>query len=206
MKVDIGAILPMVRRKMLIRGMHKLHDALSQSPLHNKYWVAFGALLGWAREGGLLKHDPDIDFHFWKEDLPLFLESVELLKQAGFEPYICWGNCAGQITEYCFKYKGLRFEFFVAERANGNTRCTFFSDSAHAGVSSLEIVFETPGCELDEFEFHGRTWQKPANHEQYLTTMYNDWKTPNKNFNHQADCKAIISRTPIPGKRPYRSK
>lgn len=203
MKINIGAVLPFMRRKLLIRGMHRLHDVLSQSPLHNKYWVAFGALLGWAREGALLKHDPDIDFLFWQEDLPLFLESVELLKRAGFKPSVCWSNCARQVTEYCLKYKGVQFEFFVANRANGNTRCTFYGGNISGGVPVSESIFETPGCGLDEFEFYGRTWQKPANHEQYLTAMYGDWKTPDKTYRPYCDSKAIISRTSLPGKQPW---
>jgi hypothetical protein len=27
-------------------------------------------------------------------------------------------------------------------------------------------------------EFLGRQWRKPADHEQYLSTVYGDWRTP----------------------------
>ena len=180
--------------------MQHLHDTIANTPLHNKYWVCGGALLGYVREGALLKHDPDIDFHVWRDDLPAFLDSVESLKQAGFKPWVIWRNIAGQITEYVYKYKGLHFEFFVADKVNGNTQSTLY-DTVYIALE--EFVFETPGCELDKFEFYNRTWLKPANHEEYLTALYGDWKTPDKKYKHNKS-KTVVSRKEMPGKQIWK--
>lgn len=188
---------------ILIEAMSKLHDALAKTPMHNKYWVCGGALLGWAREGALLKHDPDIDFHFWQSDLVLFMQSVPALQAAGFEPSITWTSNNGQNTEYTFTYRGVSFEFFVATRVGNNTQSHFYG--LYGKQRRLyQMVFETPGYELNEFEFYGRTWLKPVDHEAYLTAQYGDWKTPDKNFDHTTS-DALISKTLIlkPGKKRW---
>lgn len=203
MKINLGAVLPGFRRARLVEGMCKLHDVLADTPMHNKYWICGGALLGWAREGALLKHDPDVDFHFWREDLPIFLKSIPALQAAGFAPDSVWVNAKGRATEYRLKYKLCGFEFFEAVRAGKNTQCTFYGGNISKGAPVSEIIFETPGCELAEFEFYGRTWLKPADHEAYLRAQYGDWKTPDKKFESHRDSRAIVSSTPIAGKQPW---
>lgn len=97
--------LPLIRRKFMREGMHKLHDVLKNSPLHNRFWICGGALLGYAREGKILKHDTDIDFHFWREDRDKFEESAKLLISAGFKPEFRWRNRAGESTEHILSWK-----------------------------------------------------------------------------------------------------
>lgn len=34
------------------------------------YWLNFGTLLGWHRDGDIIPGDPDLDFGMWEEDFP----------------------------------------------------------------------------------------------------------------------------------------
>jgi hypothetical protein len=40
-----------------------------------KYWLAYGTLLGYQREGALIPKDPDVDFALWVEDYPQVWEA-----------------------------------------------------------------------------------------------------------------------------------
>ena len=204
MKIQLQNI-PFFRRKFLREGLRKLHDTLAATALHNRYWICGGAVLGYAREGRLLKHDTDVDFHFWREDTDCFLRAVSQLEQVGFKRYVAWVNLNGEITEYVLRYKCIKFEFFAAERVNGNTRWQAYGETgtrrgAKEARRLMQLTCETPGCELAECEFLGRTWMKPADHEGYLTSLYGDWKTPDPAYHYMTDSKAVVKREPMPGK------
>ena len=158
------------RQKRLMEGAFKLHEVLQCSPLRGRHWICGGALLGWAREGSLLKHDPDIDFHFWEEDRESFLKGSEMLKQSGFKPEFCWRNTDNHITEYVLSYRHVRFEFFEATKVNGNTRWTAYGSNARRAIDGVQLLCETPGQELGEFEFLGKKWLKPQDHIKYLVS------------------------------------
>ena len=60
-----------------------------------------GLLLGWAREGRVLRHDNrDADFAYAEQDEALILEGIEALVKAGFRHGYSFRNNAGQLTEY----------------------------------------------------------------------------------------------------------
>ena len=189
------------RHKRLVDGVFKLHEVLQCSPLRDRYWICGGALLGWAREGSLLKHDPDIDFHFWEEDREHFLKGSEMLKQSGFKPEFCWRNTDNHITEYVLSYRHIRFEFFEATKANGNTRWMAYGSNARRGIDGVQLLCETPGQELSEFEFLGKNWLKPKDHVKYLTALYGDWKTPNPDYSYIRDVRQLSRGHQCQGKR-----
>ena len=188
-----------LRQRRIIEGMRLLNDTLRNSPAHNHYWICGGVLLGWARDGALINHDTDVDFHYWHEDVDKLNAGFDLLIDAGFEPLCRWKNTAGEITEDILSYKGIKFEFFSARKVNGNTQCTLYVGKIRAGIPPMELLCETPGCELEEFEFCGRTWLKPANHEAYLDRQYGNWKVPDRNF----DNPPVISQKLLPGRVPW---
>jgi hypothetical protein len=57
-------------RPQIIEGMTKLYDTLGDHPIKDRLWVNGGVLLGYVREGGLLRHDTDADLSVWEEDVP----------------------------------------------------------------------------------------------------------------------------------------
>ncbi len=195
--------IPAIRTRILTEGLNKLHETLRNSPLHNKYCIAFGALLGWAREGALLKHDSDIDFLFWREDRDALETGIDMLLDAGFKYKCCWRNTQNEVTEQCLAWRGLRFEFFEASKVAGKVQFYAYGKDRRGG-QLFELLHEIPDFELAEFEFLGNTWQKPADHEKFLTAVYGDWQTPNTKYSYVRDGEAIILRTPIAGISQYR--
>ena len=193
------------RRAILLAGLNKLHAVLSESPLHKKYCIVFGALLGWAREGALLKHDDDVDFLFWQEDRDALEVAIDMLLVNGFQYERCWRNTKNEVTEHILTYRGLRFEFFGAHRVNGKAQFYAFG-KYHRGGQYFELLYEVTDFELTKFDFLGKTWLKPADHEKFLAEMYGDWKTPNKDFDDIREGPGIISRTPIASRSIYRPK
>ena len=203
MKLRDHPIFSRLRAKTLRDGLDLLHTTLADSPLHGRYWVCGGALLGWAREGAMLAHDPDVDFHFWREDEELFLQAVERLVQVGFKRKCYWRNVAGEISEYTLTYKSLAFDFFIAHRHNDNTRWYLYVGSPSRNIPAAELLRESPGCELASFEFLGKRWLKPKDHKTYLAALYGDWRTPNSKFDALTQSPCNIRRTLLPGKQTW---
>lgn len=198
MKLALASI-PVYRRRVLIAGLKKLHSALTASPLAGKYWVCGGALLGWAREGGLLPHDPDMDFHYWQSDARRMRATVDMLLAVGFKFYCCWRNHKNEIVVYTLKYRGVGFDFFACHR-DGENICYYSFGMPQKGAADEQWLCGSPAYELAEFELLKMKWLKPADHETYLTAHYGAWRTPVKSWEQSQDNKAIISRR-APGKK-----
>jgi len=186
-------------QRRLKKGLLRLHDALAQTPMHRKYWINGGLLLGCIRHGGPLPHDDDADFSFWEEDREVFVESVKALMDAGFRPRKKRPNNDGSFTTFSFRYLGIDFDFCQMFVVDGKMRWI-----GRAGEPGLELVNEVPMHGLDEIELFGRTWMKPDDHETYLEALYGDWRDPNPSYCSWTDSRAIIDRYPQQ-KRPKRS-
>jgi phosphorylcholine metabolism protein LicD len=174
--------------KMLQR-LHRFHDLMSQTPLADKYWICGGMLIGYAREGKLLAHDTDFDFHYWREDHQDLMEAIKTLEQAGFRKEACWINNEGHATEYVLNYGRIKFEFFEATRHENRIRWYCYLPKP-----KRQFLNEVPGYDLEPFEFCERQWLKPVDEQQYLESLYGDWKTPCSDYTYYIDSKAIIQR------------
>lgn len=194
-------IINRIYRRRLISGMHLLHEVLSDSPLCDRYWLCGGALLGYARNGGLIAYDSDVDFHYWQDDKDKFLASVPMLEAAGFKRRYYCTNTEGEVTMYKLaNKKGVGFDFFAAHKVDGNTRWWHYGRKILKKSTPTLALCETPGCELETFEFYGKQWLKPKNHEEYLGALYGDWRTPKPDYCWARDSKAIIQRIALSGK------
>jgi hypothetical protein len=173
----------------LERNLVRLYDALAESRLAGRYWVWGGMLLGWAREGRLLKNDTDADFAVSRRDVPHFRDSVPLLESAGFRLNRAFVNNQGALTEYIFLRNYLKFEFFVVDdNQDGADYWVYYPPE------KLEMFGRTPPVTLSPMQFLGRTWLKPADHEGHLTSVYGDWRTPRPDYWYVRDEKSIVSR------------
>jgi len=177
-------------------GLVVLHDLLAGTPIHRKYWLIMGLLLGCVRDGAPIKWDRDADFGFLESDLPDFLKAADVLRANGFDLRPRQLNNDGGVTKWAFKYQGVKYEFFMFLERGDRLRWIYHSRKLH-----LELVNELPRHELDEIELYGRRWLKPANADEYLTTLYGNWRTPDPNYRYWRDCQATISRAPWSGKR-----
>jgi hypothetical protein len=182
--------LPVARRAELARGLTKVNEVLSETPLADMHWVWGGMLLGWAREARLLAGDCDVDFGLFREDLPKFWRSVGTIEKAGFRLNRALTNSSGQLTEFVFLKQCLKYEFFVVDRLPQAFRYwTYYPPER------LEMRCSIPPFTLAPFEFLDRIWLKPADHETHLTAVYGNWRTPEPNYWYVDDEKSIVERT-----------
>lgn len=176
------------------RNLVLLHDTLESTAMAGRYWVIGGMLIGWAREGRILRHDArDADFGVLQDDAAAFLDAVPALTAAGFEPLARYVDNRGVPVEYAFRKDGARFDFFLHEHAGENIRCTFFNNSPLVDDSRpIQLTSELPRYDLGPMEFLGRVWRKPEDHESFLAAEYGDWRTPNPAFDHRADDRSVV--------------
>jgi hypothetical protein len=169
-----------------------LHDVLATTEMAGKYWVCGGLLVGWAREGRVIQYDRDADFGLLTADRATFLEVIPRILAAGFSPLHRWTNNGGEATEYCFLKDGTKFEFFVFDPTDEG----FVSFVYYTATECRCVV---PAHGLAPMPFLGRTWQKPDDHEAYLTAVYGDWRVPNPYYYYVDDEKDIRERYPWHG-------
>jgi hypothetical protein len=188
-----------VRRRQVERELRDLHAVLEDSPISGRYWVFGGVVLGWAREGGLLRHDlDDVDFCYRSEDRDRFVETIPILERAGFAMVDRYRNRAGTITEENFRRVRPGIDFFRLEQsANGQRRYYVYGADPRSGVWH-ELVAEIPAQPLDTFELLDRKWLKSRDHELELDAMYGNWRVPDPNWSYFDDL-AIVERHPLAG-------
>jgi hypothetical protein len=170
-----------IRKEIFPRDLQRLNDVLATTPLADRYSVWGGMLLGWAREGRLLAHDMmDADFLVLEEDASLVEEAAPILARAGYRRLHRYTNNAGQVTEYAFVKHEARFDFFLLFPDAGRSKRVFVYTSGPDGLLELEgrLTVEP----LEPFDFLGRRWLKPKEHEALLTSIYGDWRTPDPNW------------------------
>ena len=179
------------------RGLVRLHEQLSRTPLADRYWLTLGLLLGCIRDGGPIASDRDFDFGFLDRDLPHFLSAMRKLRAAGFDLRPPQVNNDGRTTRWSFKYRGVKFEFFLFDRNGANIRW-----HCHKRKPPLEMVNEVPAHGFSGFELYGKRWQIPDDPEDVLARIYGgDWRTPNPGYLYWRDCLAIVERYPWTGER-----
>ena len=177
--------------RRFIPALHQLHDVLDGTELAGRYWVWAGMLLGWAREGRLLTHDRDADFALLPGDLPKLFRAVPALRMAGFHPLQIFRNNDGDVTEVTLCRRTAKFEFFVMEPVDGMLRYYVYG---RLPDRLIEVEARVAEQELVPFEFLGRTWQRHADYEGELKSMYGDWRTPQRSWDYLQDDQAVVSR------------
>lgn len=177
------------RRAVLTRDLRRLHDVLAATTFDGRYAVCGGMLLGWAREGRLLLDDAgDADFVFDVFDTSAFAAAVPMLARAGFAPTVRYRNNEGDLAEYRFVCHGAKFDFFVAWNVGRRTRYYMYA-------ADDELVCERFRQPNVPFEFLGRRWLKPEDHERALADNYGDWRAPSSDW-HYTKVRVVIARHP----------
>jgi hypothetical protein len=176
-----------------------VHDALQTTPLNGKYWVWAGLLLGWAREGQILPWDYDLDFACFLDDLPIFEHSISQLVRAGFSSSGFFLSNEGIPTFIQFTRNGCQVDFnFIYYRDDTTFGYRSFYSLSYGKNSRqwFELEHVIPAHGFEEFEFLGRTWRKPDDHETNLTAVYGNWRKPDRGYRWFDDDKNIIKRIP----------
>jgi hypothetical protein len=170
-------------------------SALNDTPLKGRYWLCGGGVLGYARCGGFISHDNDIDFHVWTEDETLLGKAMRDLGDRGFEHVITCISNEGRTIVYKFRYKETFIDFFPCWRENGFIYW-MSSIGSHRSQPARQFLHRCPDQRMKEYEFFGVPVFMPEDLEQYLTSMYGDWRTPMTDYCFWIDSKAIVSRDP----------
>jgi hypothetical protein len=186
-----------IRRRRFERGLRRLNLTLADTPIDGHYWVWSGLLLGWAREGAVLRHDcRDADFACLDEDWHRLLESVPALVRRGFRPLMRFRNNAGVITQLAFRRQGVDYDFFRF-RADGDHFTYFEYWGFHrSDTTPIEMEGELPRQDLEPLRFLSSSWLKVRDHERELEALYGDWRVPRPDWQGYRDCPAIVSRQP----------
>lgn len=141
-------------------------DLLSREGV--RYFLGFGTLLGFIREGNFLSHDKDIDICLFDENAVDKIIS-KFAPQASFSPK--------NLLRASFTHdNGIAVDLFIHHKEKERL-VTGLDNTAE------RFVWKFTPFELTEREFLGRTFLIPENYQTYLQELYGDWKTPDPEFN-----------------------
>lgn len=192
----LGLIPQAVRRRRARRfeeDLRLLNDVLAGTAFGDRYWVWGGMLLGWARERRLLPHDiGDADFCYDAADEDLLDRAEPALLAAGFRRWYSFRGNDGQRTERIFIRHGALFEFFRLHATEQDMREYHLYGAGPTGM--VEAVGLLPRLDLEPFDFLGRTWRKPVDHEKVLELHYGDWRTPDPTWSYLDDNAIVRTR------------
>lgn len=145
-------------------------------------WVAFGTLLGAAREGGVIAHDSDIDLAFLSEaDNP-----------AGVARDLFRARRALTRANLNVINKTASFLTVVFEAPDGAQAsidlyaCFYVGDLLHETATVRAPVPRSAVLPLQRLSFEGRMLPAPADPDAVLTASYGaSWRVPDPSFRHE---------------------
>ncbi|NNN19249.1 MAG: hypothetical protein HKL84_05275 [Acidimicrobiaceae bacterium] len=203
-RVRMARDIVLQRKEHFVDSLALLNRAIASTQFEGHYWIFGGLLLGWAREGAILKNDyRDADFAFMAHDRDLFIEALGPLFEAGFRPFHRWRNNEGRSTEWVLERDGARFEFFEFSPVDKLTEpkpqlhglpmfrhygyfprdCSWNEALANPGNSIEQVEVHLPYQERTEFRFLDSTWLKVADHELELDSLYGQrWRADREVF------------------------
>lgn len=129
------------------------------------YWISYGTLLGWYREGGIIAHDIDVDYSAPSEAFEVIWNNRDRLPD-GFKLFDTSANHNG--PKLYFSYKGFDADIYFYERKDGLMYPTLISS-----IPSDMIEFPEEWIyPLQEVSFLGYQTYVPSNAKAYLEHCY----------------------------------
>lgn len=150
------------------RNLLEFYDALTAEGI--KLHLAYGTMLGAAREHDFIDHDEDIDLGMSKDYQDKLFSLLFRLRELGFE--VCRYDRRGVIS---FIKDGEYIDIYIYEREQqGVVGC------------GQEVMPECFLTDLAPFEFLGKTYLAPREYEKYLEFWYgSNWMTPIKFYQYE---------------------
>jgi SAM-dependent methyltransferase len=169
-------------RDLLVANLQLLNDTLATTPIAGRTWIFGGLHLGIVREGGIMLHDTkDVDFAFLGEDVERLGASFPALIEAGFTPHFRFPGLAGEATEFSFIKDDAKFEFFRLDRVGDEL---IFHHYGQLPDRSIRNRCAIPAQPLAELRLADRTWLAARDADVELTALFDDWRTPNPDWNY----------------------
>lgn len=144
------------------------YDTLTAAGI--KIFLAYGTMLGAAREHDFIDHDEDIDLGMSKEYQPQLFSLLFKLRDIGFE--VCRYDRRGVIS---FMKDGEYIDIYIFEKEqDGIVGC------------GQEVMPECFLNDLEDFAFLGKNYLAPREYEKYLRFWYGDnWGTPIQFYHYE---------------------
>jgi hypothetical protein len=173
---------------------------ISRKVFENKsldYWLDYGTLLGYVREGAIIKNDIDLDFGVLN---PKNIKLVDIFAQHNIH-LVQQTIVEEKIAVEQYEYNGVGFDVFYyrEEEAGLVTNIWYANDytipqkvSYKKGLCSLSEITFTP-IKTKQIEFYGILFRIPKNAEKYLSENYgDDFMIPNSNWSHHDEKNRVV--------------
>lgn len=145
-------------------------------------WIAFGTLLGAAREGGVIGHDSDVDLAYLSDQATPAEMTLELhriaraLRRHGMKVLAKSGSF---ITVVFTSPDGGQSSIDVYT-------CFYVGTHLHETATVRQVVPRSAILPLRELEFEGRLLPAPADPDAMLAVSYGPgWRVPDPSFKHE---------------------
>ena len=133
------------------------------------FWLDGGTLLGAYRDHDFcVKDEDDTDLCTWIDFKEKGEEAVKRAQALGFEIYHIWE------TEFAIRRNWAKIDLFFNMKTKDDAYTYLYMSSKRIPVVIPLHFYEN----LAPIEFHGMTFNRPAEIEEYLTLKYGNWKVP----------------------------
>lgn len=158
-----------------------------------KFWLVYGTLLGYIREGKILDFDCDFDVGVWYTDYSQELENK--LQENGFKLVHQYRSISEyQAFEQTYEKDGVSIDVFY--HFKNETRIwanVFYREPASALEENIYRIRELdyPLADLKQITFLDNYVYIPCNAEVYLEEIYgSNWRIPDPNYDWRKGPKA----------------
>ena len=154
-----------------------------------EYWLVFGTLLGYYREGQIMRHDYDIDFGAHEGEYKKIWENRRRLPR-GFSMYDTGYKHPG--PKLYVSYKGWEADIYFYEDMSSRLRC-YITSTVQGDLKSFPKDYVYP---LTETTFMGENTLVPNQVEPYLVHMFgyigeNAWQDKETGYWHPKKSKKV---------------
>ncbi len=162
------------------------------------FWLEFGTLLGYYREGDFIAHDCDMDTGTYLENAERVYKA---LTAAGFELVREYHVTDDGGLEQCYQYMHTTIDVFYFRKEGDKLYCNSFYpmlNMSRRKYRNKKCPFqvkkiEVPDTGYEKATFKGCEVYVPKDCERYLITHYGpSYRTPNPNYNWRKDSTNII--------------
>ncbi len=188
-------------------GYEKSYSLLTEalldlSEISNKYklTLVFGTLLGFIRDGGVLRHDIDIDVSYQYQNKSEFIRFIHSLKSLKKFKIIYNGT----FSEYCLhkgKFNHIVFPSLITVAHENGVHIDIFIRYVRGEnifFYAKHFCWKNSFFEVKEKLFDGLKFNIPVNNNKYLIENYGDWKLKNINYNFIKDSKNLTFSKNLP--------
>jgi len=188
-------------RKNAGRVLRELNEILSEHT--EDYWLAYGTLLGYIRDGGIIRGDIDLDIGLKPSPGS---DLAQILKAKG--AYLNRETLVeGRVMLQQFYYQGIDFDLFYyypVQEGKIQTHIWFPEDySLPQKVSYREgkgHLVETTFTDITtrEIRFLGAPFRAPVEAGRMLAEHYGeDFMTPDPNWSHDEEISSVVVNKPF---------